>query len=246
MTDKQATKELNIEILAQRVLQNPQSASSETVFELLNDCIDKAQALERQMVSEAAKATDPLTADGGRAARTASEDARLDAARARKLELMLRDLLAVVLDRELRDKWNSDHARVGVVVEQADQRFRKLPGLLEEVGSILAECERADALSSEQAARAPSGEARGFTLFRDRQRALFDRTVLVDFAGQQVWPVKHQIDIDAIVPKLGFDPRYSSRWWESDSQRRQQQAEREQEELAAATVARDQFYGKRS
>lgn len=90
MTDKPILKEPTLEVQAQRVLQNP-NASSEAIYQCVEDCIEKAQELEQRFKTEAAKANDPtLTSDGGRAARTASEDARLDAARHRKLEELLR------------------------------------------------------------------------------------------------------------------------------------------------------------
>ena len=237
----------DIETQAQKLLQNPQGASSEAIYECIETCIEKAQELEKRMTLEAAKANDPTltSSDDGRAARRESEDARLDAARMRNLEGHLRDLLVTVLDREQRDKWNSDHGRVGVVVEQADQRFNKLPALLQEFVSILADCNHADALSSELGMRAPSGKPKKFELFRDRCRALFDKTVLVDFSGQQLYPSRTTIDVDRICPPVPHRRAWTSEWWREDHERRQQQVEREKEEVAAAAVARDQFYAKR-
>ncbi len=243
MTDKQAK---DIEAQAQRVLQNPNNASSEAIYELLESCIDRAQELEKRMATEAAKASDPTvtSSDGGRAARTASEDARLDAARHRKLELMLRDLLERVLDREQRDRWNSDHQRVGVVIEQTDVGFNRLPGLIEEMASILADCQHADALSSELAVRAPAGEDRRFTRYRDRDRELFDRTVLC-FGGVQLYPPRTTIDVERICPPVPHRRAWTSEWWRDGQEQRQRDEARVADELQRMQREKEEFYGQR-
>ena len=226
-------------------MQNP-NASSEAIYEAVESCIERAQELEKLMATEAAKASDPTvtSSDGGRAARTASEDARLAAARHRKLEQILRDSLERVLDRELRDRWSKNHQRVGAVIERTDVRFDRLPGLIEEMASILADCKHANSLAAELALHAPSGEARRFTPYRDRDRELFARTVLY-LNGAQIYPPRQTLDVTMIAPPQGFDLRYSSRWHESQTRERLEREAKQAEELEAAKVAKAQFYGQR-
>ncbi len=95
-------------------------------------------------------------------------------------------------------------------------------------------------MSSELASRAPSGEARRFTPYRERDRELFARTVLC-FGGVQLYPPRQTIDVAMIAPPQSFDIRYSPRWWEADAKRQEEAEAKRVEYLEEAAIAREQF-----
>ncbi len=219
-------------------------ASSEECYELVEAAVAEIAVLEASNKAATEAAADPEKTPNAKAAqeaRSRAEAAANSIVRLKTLESRLRDYLGVVLDKERREKYSAEFSRDEVVHDAASARLATVPDRIQELVDILAECTQCDRLTGELHGRAPSGEVRRFDSFRDKYRALFERTVLYMPDGTQVWPPRTAPML--IVPPLPYDRRYSADWWRDGFEQRQ--AEKEQEAAAArdAEIARKEFYG---
>lgn len=257
MIERRKRDQPTLEQTITAALSNPQIASTE-IYELVAETELAIGACEQLSAQEHERARDPARApDPGEALKFA-QLAELQVARLQTQLARLRQHLEFRLDRERRDKYSAEYARLCPLHADAVAKFERVPELLAELAEVFAEAHNIDALAQRLALTAPPDEPRRFPEVELAARQLegfsrdtpsiLSRIVLLDLDGQQLWPpVPAPLDLSNYRPDdRQFPGDCGPDWWRKGAiKSAERQRQQEAAELADAE-ARDAFYGRRN
>jgi hypothetical protein len=246
----------------QQAAPQPQSLDQKITACLSNDkaVSDDIEHLSREVETDLAYATRKLeqekvlslnpNLDADEALHTCKL-AQLQVERLQHSLVLLQQKHSQALEQEYHLRWLDRQQAARVRRDAASARFARVEALINEIVATFAEAMQADQLVNEANGDSPVGEksrllrteehARGLDDgFPSHKPSLMKETVLYDFNGNQVWPIRARIDpaVYGIADYRRYPGDASSEWWKKSQQVEAQQTA----ELAKDERERDDFY----
>jgi hypothetical protein len=167
-----------------------------------------------------------------------------------KIRPAVEQALRASIDREYRTKWADRFVAVERKVNAAAERFARIADLQAEIIAAFLEAQAVDLEAGEVNASAPIAEVHRVPKVEAAARggkdhpSLLKETVLYDFDGRQIWPVKKPLDpalfqIDGRRHAFDCGPE----WWRAGQEAAEAKAKADAAALAESDRQRKIFYG---
>jgi hypothetical protein len=234
------------------VLSRDDHVSSDELRSLIQECTDaiaeadeQGQRFHEQYLDICCP--DPATAKEG------EREAVLTRQRLLIAQSRVEEKLAIVVRRENRDRWMADRNRVAAKRDAASRQFREVPDYFHDLVTIFKLAAEVDLEVQRVNAANPTGSeplksvechARRIESLSRSQPSIISATQLPQWSDsqRQVWPPK-SVPLGVLVAQgmqPAADPRYTDRWFESQSEKRAEQ-EAEHQRMTAYYAERQRL-----